>query len=86
MYLIHTYRLCRAGQTTQTHRRRSTHTQEPYGQQHVPNGKRMRAHAQRVFKDGVLSSASGFSAEVSVSSVLPFLFIFTYGIKTATIP
>ena len=25
------------------------------------NGKRMRAHAQTVFKDGVLSSASGFS-------------------------
>ena len=28
MYLVHTYRLCRAGQTTQTHR--STHTHEPY--------------------------------------------------------
>ena len=32
------------------------------------------AHAQTVYKDGVLSSAS-----VSVSPVLPFLFIFTYG-------
>ena len=39
----------------------SSHGRTIHGQQHVPNGKRMRAHAQTVLKDGVLSSASGFS-------------------------